>query len=530
MFQSRTMKCALALGLALAAASSVLAQERIAVTVDAGKSGPRINRDIFGQFAEHLGTGIYGGVWVGRDSPIPNVRGIRSDVVAALRAIKVPNVRWPGGCFADEYHWREGVGPADKRPARVNASWGGVIEPNSFGTDEFMDFARQVDTEVFISVNVGSGTVQEAADWLEYLTTDKPTTLAQERAANGHPAPYKIKYLGLGNENWGCGGAMSAENYVEEMKRFAHYSRNLNPAQTGDNAMKRVAVGYDGGDSDYTEEVMKAWKEKVWSWDLEGVSLHSYTIPSGWPPSDVATGFGEADYARMIAKTLDMERLVTRQSAIMDKYDPDKKVGLYVDEWGAWLAPTPGSNPGFLQQQNSLRDAMVAALNLNIFMRHADRVQGTNIAQMINVLQAMILTDGPRMVLTPTYHVYHMYVPFQDATLVPATFNAGTYRHGAVTTPRVDAVAARDKSGRLWLAVTNVDPNNAAQVAVSIPGMRLRSASGRMLTAPKVDSINDFSNASLVSPKAFEANARDGRLVLSVPAKSITVVALDASR
>lgn len=494
------------------------------VRVQADKAGPKINRDIFGQFAEHLGTGIYGGVWVGRDSAIPNVRGIRTDVVQALRAIKVPNVRWPGGCFADEYHWREGIGPAAQRPARLNASWGSVIEPNSFGTHEFMDFADQVGAEVFLSVNVGSGTVQEAADWLEYLTADKPTSLAKERAANGHAAPYKIKYLGLGNENWGCGGAMSNDHYVEEMKRFSHYSRNLNPTQTGDNAMKRVAVGWDSGNSDYTEEVMKAWKSKVWSWDIEGVSLHGYTIPNSWEKKGPSVGFGEDEYAKGIKATLQMKDWIAKQTAIMDRYDPEKKLGLYVDEWGIWVDPNPGSNPGFLQQQNTMRDAVIAALNLNIFMRNADRVRGTNIAQMVNVLQAMILTDGPKMVLTPTYHVYHMYVPFQDATAVPVSFDAGTYSLGTISLPKVDAVAARDSAGKLWLALVNVDPNRPAKISASMAGVKARGASGQVLTAAAVDAHNTFESPREVAPKPFSGRASGGALQFDLAPKSIAVV------
>ncbi len=499
------------------------------VTIQADAPGPRIDRDIFGQFAEHLGTGIYGGVWVGKDSPIPNVRGIRSDVVQALRAIRVPNVRWPGGCFADEYHWRKGIGPGDKRPSTLNASWGGVIEPNSFGTHEFMDFLDQIGAEAYLSVNIGSGTPEEAADWLEYMTADKPTTLAQERAANGHPSPYKIKYLGLGNENWGCGGAMSADHYVEEMKRFAHYTRNLNPAQSGTDAMQRIAVGWDSLDSDYTEAVMKAWKVKVWSWDIEGVSLHNYTV-GGWPPHLPSTGFGEDDYATLLGETLRMDTLIAKQTAIMDRYDPEKKLTLVVDEWGAWLAPTPGSHPGFLQQQNSLRDAILASLNLNIFMRHADRIHLTNIAQMANVLQAMVLTDGPKMVLTPTYHVYRLYVPFQDASFIPVKFDAGTYTHGKISIPRIDVVAARDKAGKLWLALTNVDPNRPARIVAELPGVRALSASGEVLTAAKVDAVNSFAAPAAVSPKPIAAEARGGTLMLTLPAKSVAVVEVKVGR
>lgn len=504
-------------------AAAQTAAAPVVVEVTSASTGATINPNIFGQFAEHLGTGIYGGVWVGPDSPIPNVRGIRTDVVEALRAIKVPNVRWPGGCFADEYHWRDGIGPASQRRQRLNASWGNVIEPNSFGTHEFMDFADQVGAEVFLSVNVGSGTVQEAADWLEYLTADQPTSLAQERAANGHPEPYRIKYLGLGNENWGCGGAMSPEHYVERMKQFAIYSRNLDRAQTGENAMQRVAVGWDSGNEDYTETVMQAWKDKVWSWDIEGVSLHGYTIPNSWEAKGPSVGFGEDEYAKGIRATLKMEGWITAQTAIMDRYDPEKTLALFVDEWGIWADPMPGSNPSFLQQQNTMRDAVIAALNLNIFMRHADRVRGTNIAQMVNVLQAMILTDGPRMVLTPTYHVYEMYVPFQGATLAPSTFDAASYVFGDISVPGADVVAARDAEGRLWLSLVNVDPVQSRTMTVRIAG-DVASATGRVLTAPDVDSHNSFESPDAVGPTPFAGRVSDGVLTFDLPPKSVAVV------
>jgi alpha-L-arabinofuranosidase len=523
-FATLRLTCLLGAGGWLALPLAATAQPApIAVHIDTdAATGQVIDRNIFGQFAEHLGQGIYGGVWVGKGSPIPNVRGIRSDVVAALKAIHVPNVRWPGGCFADEYHWRDGVGPAAARKVHVNSNWGGVPEANTFGTDEFMDFANQIGADAYVSVNVGSGSPQEAADWLEYMTAPTDTTLARERAANGHPAPYKVAILGLGNENWGCGGAMSPEHYVEEMKRFAHYAHNFNPAQHDAGQMKRVAVGWDSGKSDYTEAVMKAWADKVYSWGIEGVSLHNYVV-GGWPPHFPATGFGEDDYAATLREAFNMDRLIVQQTAIMDKYDPGKKVFLSVDEWGAWLAPTPGSHPGFLAQQNSLRDAILAAVNLNIFARHADRVKNANIAQMINVLQAMILTDGPRMVLTPTYHIYHMYVPFQNATLVPLSYDAGRYVHGADSMPRLDALAARDGGGHLWLSLVNIDPDAPARLHVD----HATSATGQVLTAPKVDAVNTFAAPDAVAPRPVKVLAGDQGLVIEVPAKAVMVVRLD---
>lgn len=502
---------------------------QVRLEVQADRPGPTISPDIFGQFAEHLGTGIYGGIWVGTNSPIPNVRGIRSDVVQALRDIHVPNVRWPGGCFGDNYHWRNGIGPRSARPATLNPDWGGVIEPNSFGTEEYFDLLEQIGADSFISENIGSGTVEEAADWFEYMTSVQPTTLAKLRAANGHPAPHKIKVLGLGNENWGCGGAMSPDHYVEEMKRFSHYTRNYNPAQQGGpNAMKRIAVGWDSGNSDYTEAVMKAWSEKVWSWDIDGISLHGYTIPNSWEKKGPSAGFGESEYAKSISATLKMKDWIAKQSAIMDRYDPIRKLGLYVDEWGIWTDPDPGSNPGFLQQQNTLRDAVIAALNLNIFMRNADRVRGANIAQMVNVLQAMILTDGGKMVLTPTYHVYRMYVPFHGATLVPVSFDAGTYAYGNIRLPRVDALAARDTSGQLWLALVNVDPVRPVRFLAAVDGFNARTAAGELLTAGAVDSHNSFEHPRQVVPRPFTARSSGGQVQFDLPPKSVAVLRLFA--
>ncbi len=521
MFKIAIAVVSLASGL-LPAGTATAADAPIEIRIDATKPGPTINRHIFGQFAEHLGRGIYEGIWVGPDSSIPNTRGIRNDVVAALKAIKVPNVRWPGGCFADEYHWRNGIGPRDRRPATLNPNWGGVIEPNVFGTHEFMDFAQQVGADAYLSINVGSGTPAESADWLEYLTTPQPSALGKERAANGRAEPFAIPMLGIGNESWGCGGSMTPEHYVDQLKIYARYARNYNPNQK----MQRIAVGPDGPDTGYTKAVMAAWKNKTWAWDIEGISLHSYTV-GGWPPSFKATGFGEAEYARLLSETRRMESLVSTHGAVMDEFDPQKKIALVVDEWGAWLAPTPGSPEGFLEQQNSQRDALIAALNINIFARHADRVRGANIAQMVNVLQAMILTDKEKMLLTPTYHVFKLYLPFQDATSLPVSYEGGEYAHGDLRLPRVDVIAAKDAGGKIWLAIANLDPNQVAEVAVSSTGAALKTAAGETLTAPKVDSVNTFAAPHAVVPKPLAIRVAAGKARLRLAPASVTVVALN---
>jgi len=504
-----------------------MAAQKVELSVDLSKTGVKIDRNIFGQFAEHLGHGVYEGTWVGPDSKIPNTRGIRNDVVAALKALKVPNVRWPGGCFADEYHWRKGIDA--QRTVTLNPNWGGVVEPNTFGTDEYMDFLNQIGADAYLSVNVGSGTPQEAAEWLEYMTTAQPTTLAKERAANGHPAPYKVLYLGIGNESWDCGGNMTPDYYLSQMKIYSHFVRNFNPAQQDKQQMMKIAVG-PGGDgprwTEWTETVMKAYQHRSWSWDINGLSMHNYTVVK-WPPGYTSVGFGETEYSQILKSTLEMGDLIRKHSAIMDIYDPDKKVALAVDEWGGWYAPLPGSNPGFLVQQNSLRDAILAALNLNIFARHADRVRMANIAQMINVLQAMIMTDKEKIILTPTYYVFKMYVPFQDATFVPVNFDAGSYTHGNMTLPRVDAIAAKDANGKLWVEITNLDPNQAVEIEANLAGVTAKSAAGETLTAPKVDSVNTFASPNTVVPKPVSAKIQSGKLALKLEPKSVTVVSVE---
>jgi alpha-N-arabinofuranosidase len=511
---------------AAALTSPAAAGQKVELSIDPSKTGAKIDRNIFGQFAEHLGHGIYDGIWVGPDSTIPNTRGIRNDVVAALKALRVPNVRWPGGCFADEYHWRNGIGP--QRAVTLNPNWGGVIEPNTFGTQEFMDFLSQIGADAYLSVNVGSGTPHEAADWLEYMTAAQPTTLANLRAANGHPAPYKVGYLGIGNESWDCGGNMTPDYYLDQLKIYSRFVHNYNPAQQDVQQMLKIAVGPGGAEprwTEWTETIMKAYQSHTWSWNINGLSMHSYTVGK-WPPSYKSIGFGETEYAQILEATLDMDGLIKTHSAIMDKYDPQKKVALVIDEWGAWYAPLPGSHPGFLVQQNSLRDAILAALNLNIFARHADRVRGANIAQMINVLQAMIMTDNEKTVLTPTYYVFKMYVPFQDSTFVPLTFDAGSYVHENIHLPRVDAMAANGKDGKLWLEITNLDPNEPAEIELKLAGITAKSAAGETLTAPKVDSINTFDQPNTVVPTPIAAQLRGGKLILMLAPKSVTVVSV----
>jgi alpha-N-arabinofuranosidase len=491
------------------------------LTIHADQPGAIIAPEMHGQFMEHLGRNVYEGIWVGENSPIPNTRGYRNDVLAALKKLGVPVLRWPGGCFADEYHWRDGIGPRDQRPHRVNTFWGGVIETTEFGTHEFFELAEMLGAKTYLAVNVGSGTVEEMSQWIEYITSPSQSTLANERRKNGRDKPWKLDYVGVGNEPWGCGGDMRPEYYADEYKKFA-----LNIKTPPDNRPIEVASGPYGDGYDWTEVLMKNAVKQMGAY-----SLHYYTLPSGSfekPSKGPALNFNEADWIITLKHTLDIDQMIQKHSAIMDKYDPQKRVGFFVDEWGAWYDVEPGTNPGFLFQQNTLRDAVLAGLNLNIFQSHADRVRMTNIAQMINVLQAMVLTDKEKMLLTPTYHVFEMYRPFKGATLLPAELATPQYTHGEVSIPAVSVSAARRADGTLVLALVNSDPNTPARVTTKIAGASAKKISARVLTAPQMNIHNTFDHPDAIEPAAFTGGKRRGdSWVFDLPAKSVVVATLN---
>jgi alpha-N-arabinofuranosidase len=442
------------------------------------------------------------------------------DVVNALKKIKIPDLRWPGGCFADEYHWRDGIGPRAKRPVTLNTNWGGVPETNAFGTHEFLDFAQLIGADAYINANLGTGSPREMAEWLQYMTSDKLTALTAERARNGHPAPWKIAYFAVGNEAWGCGGDMTPERYVDLFRQYATFLKAPNGARP-----TIVASGGNDNDTTWTEALIS----KAPLRNLGAITFHYYTIPGDqWEAKGPSTGFGEDRWISTLAHTLRMDSFIAQNSAVMDKYDPQKKVAFDVDEWGTWYDPETGRVPGFLYQQNTLRDAVVAALNFNIFHRHADRVRMTNIAQMVNVLQAMILTQGPRMVLTPTYHVFRMFSPFQDATLLPTELNAPVYTLGTVTVPSVSLSAARTKDGRIVVALVNLDPNHAMPVSAVLAGASSQRVEGEILTAAAMDARNTFEAPDAVHPVAFTgATLANDTISLTLPAKSVVVLTLN---
>ncbi len=506
--------------LALVSAPMLRADQSATLTLRADQPGAVISREIYGHFAEHLGHCIYEGLWVGPDSSIPNTRGIRNDVVAALKQLQIPVLRWPGGCFADEYHWKDGIGPREKRPAIYNSHWGGVVENNHFGTHEFLDLVEQLGCEAFVSVNVGSGTVQETQQWVEYMTSDAQSPMADLRRANGRDKPWRVKYIGVGNETWGCGGNMRPEYYADVYKHFNTFIKNYDREYR----IQRIACGPSGDDYAWTEELMHSATRH-----MNGLSLHHYTLPTGsWRGSKgTATNFAEDQWFTTMRNTLLMETLVSKHSAIMDKYDPQKKVGLVVDEWGTWYDVEPGTNPGFLRQQNTIRDAVVAGLNLHIFQKHADRVTMANIAQMINVLQAVILTDKEKMILTPTYHVFEMFKVHQGATSLPIELKGPDYVFGAEKLPIVSASASRDAAGKIHVSLVNLHPRDSVTVSAALVGVKGNTVTGRLLTAATMDAHNTFESPETVKPVAFTgAKLADGQLTVELPAKSVVMLEL----
>jgi alpha-N-arabinofuranosidase len=501
-------------------ALSAAGEATASLTIHADRPGAKISRHIYGQFAEHLGHCIYEGLWVGPDSPIPNTKGYRNDVLAALKALKVPQLRWPGGCFADEYHWRDGIGPREKRPSMFNSHWGGVVENNHFGTHEFLDLCEMLDIAPYVCVNVGSGTPQEAMEWVEYMTSPADSPMANLRRANGRDQPWKVPFLAVGNESWGCGGNMRAEFYADNYRRYNTFVKNY--VRGPENRIFRVACGPNEDNYEWTETLMALAGR-----NMNGLALHYYTLPSGsWRGSKgVSKGFDEAAWFATLKNTLRMEELVRKHSEIMDKHDPEKRVALVVDEWGTWYDVEPGSNPGFLYQQNTLRDAIVAALNLHIFHAHADRVTMANIAQMINVLQAMILTDKERMLVTPTYHVFAMFQPHQDATSLPLDLKTPDYVLGEGKIPSVSASASRDAAGAIHVSLANTNPNAAVTVSASLTGLTAKSVTGRILTASAMDAHNTFDAPRTLEPAAFDgAKLTGGTLTINLPAKSEVVL------
>jgi alpha-N-arabinofuranosidase len=510
-------KALLILSVFIFCSQSVFSQkETTVITLKNTEDAPTINKNIYGHFAEHLGKCIYGGFFVGDTSKIPNTNGVRNDIIDALKKLKIPNLRWPGGCFADTYHWKDGIGPKENRPTIVNQWWGGVTEDNSFGTHDFLNLCELLGTEPYLAGNMGSGTVQELADWVQYVNFGGKSPMSDLRVKNGRKEPWKVKIWGVGNEAWGCGGNMTADYYAGEYRKYATFMSDW--SNTG--GLMRVASGANSGDYNWTETLMKNIPGNM----LGGVALHHYSVID-WNKKGDAVDFNEDIYFKTMQQALKMEELVTKHSAIMDKYDPKKKIALVVDEWGGWYEVEKGSNPGFLFQQNTMRDAVLAGATLNIFNNHAERVRMANLAQCVNVLQAVILTDKTKMLLTPTYYVMQMYSVHQDAKLLPLTINSPLYTFNGETLPALSASASKDKNGLVHVSLVNIDSKKENKIEIDINELGIKNVSGTIITSKKLQDHNTFDNPTKIQQTTFKGfEIKKGKLEIILPPFSVVTL------
>jgi len=496
---------------------ATFSQNSMIINADLGKD--IINKHIYGHFSEHLGRCIYGGFYVGEgNAKIPNTQGVRNDVVDALKKLKVPNLRWPGGCFADTYHWKDGVGPKKDRPTMVNTWWGGVTEDNSYGTHDFLNMCELIGAEPYLSANVGSGTVQEVSDWIQYTNFDGVSPMSGWRKENGRDKPWNVKFWGVGNEAWGCGGNMTAEYYANIYRQYATFMTDW----SNSSKLFRIASGASSSDYHWTEVLMRDIPHSM----LEGVALHHYSVID-WNKKGSAKDFSEQQYFQIMQRALLMDELIFKHSNIMDKYDPAKKVALVVDEWGGWYDVETGTNPGFLYQQNTMRDAILAGATLNIFHNHSDRVRMANLAQTVNVLQAVVLTEEEKMLLTPTYHVMEMYNVHQDAILLPMDLKCNQYVFGTEKLPAVSASASRDNQGLTHISLVNIDAKNNQEITIELRGGKYASVTGRILTSDKLQDHNSFDVPQKVKPTNFkQATLSGSTLKVMLPAHSVVVLEL----
>lgn len=475
-----------------------------------------ISKHIYGHFAEHLGRCIYEGFYVGENSPIPNSEGVRNDIIDALKELKIPNLRWPGGCFADTYHWKDGIGPKENRPTIVNTWWGGVTENNSFGTHDFLNLCETLGADPYLSGNVGSGSVQELADWVQYTNFKGKSPMSDLRRENGRDTPWTVKYWGVGNEAWGCGGNMRPEYYADIYRLYATFMSDADV----DGGLYKIASGASNDDYNWTEVLMKNIPHNL----LQGVALHHYSVID-WKAKGPETAFTEDHYFGTMKESWLMNELIEKHVAIMDKYDTEKKVDLIVDEWGGWYNVEEGSNPGFLYQQNTMRDAMIAGMVLNIFNNHADRVKMANLAQTVNVLQAVILTKEEKMILTPTYHVMKMYNVHHDAKLLPLSFESPKYTYNGESLPAITASASVDQNDAVNISLVNIDSKKSNKVSIDLAELKVKKVQGLILKSGKLQDHNTFDKPENIKPVEFKSyQFKQGKLDVELPPFSVVVL------
>ncbi|MDR3702576.1 MAG: alpha-L-arabinofuranosidase C-terminal domain-containing protein [Candidatus Sulfopaludibacter sp.] len=461
-------------------------------------------------FAEHLGSCVYGGLWVGRNSPIPNIDGYRKDAVTYLKELGIPVLRWPGGCFADDYHWRDGIGPYGKRPKRVNLHWGGYVEDNSFGIHEFMGLCKLIGAEPYIAGNVGSGSPDELRNWVEYCNHPGGSTLSDERIANGAREPFNIRYWGVGNENWGCGGPMTPEHYGEMYRIFTNYMRTFGGTQ-----LFLVACGPNGNDMRWSRNLLS--------------TIGAGRLPNGWSThfyegGDLApTKFTTDAMYKQFRVFPNVEQCIVAQRALLDSYDPRRRCGVILDEWGVWdqMVPAEERSNGRLWQQSTMRSAVGAGLGLNIFNRLADKLYMANIAQMVNVLQSILLTDGPEgknTVRTSTYYAFQLFKAHRSNMAVKVETESSD--------PLSLSMSASKSASELVVSFVNPSATADLEVDCTVRGFPARSGTARILHSADLNACNTFENPDALAPKAHNVAVEGGRVRLEAPALSVITAIL----
>lgn len=472
------------------------------VAIHAGLEIGVVHPELHGHFAEHLGSCVYGGLWVGRDSPIPNVDGYRRQAIEYLRTLGIPVLRWPGGCFADDYHWRDGIGPQAKRPRSVNLWWGNYTEDNSFGTHEFIGLCRLIGAEPYLAGNVGSGTPAELRDWVEYCNYPAGSSLSNERAANGSPEPFKVRYWGVGNENWGCGGHLTPDEYAGHYRRFVTYLRTF-----GDTRPFLIACGPNGNDTDWSRRFMDAMRERP---SLHGFAMHFYS--GGKAP---ATKFTVENMREQLSSFSDLEKAVLQQRALLDSYDPERKIGLLVDEWGVWdrMVAEEEKRYGRLWQQITMRSAVAAALGLNVFHRQADKLVMCNIAQIVNVLHSMLLTDGNHCIRTPAYYAFDLLKHHRSRTAVRCDTEDAA--------PLGLSVSASRQEKELVITFVNPKHDAGMKAECSLIGASATGGKARILHHADHNACNTFDAPDTIVPREHTGNFEGSRLRMELPPLSV---------
>jgi alpha-N-arabinofuranosidase len=537
---SAMMGAVLALSSRRVWAKSADAQVEIFLDESKGTIAP----EIYGQFTEHIGGVIYDGVWVGEQSRIPNRYGIRKELVERMNQIHVPILRWPGGCFADSYDWKDGIGPVAQRPkrtnfwevdpdaARLHGKGAQVIEPNEFGTNEFMRFCQLTKAEPYLAVNLRSQPALEFDHWVEYCNAPAGgTTLGDMRAKSGFTDPFNVRYWGVGNESWGCGGNFTPEEYASEFRRYTTWIPEFGVD------LQLIGAGPNGNDIDWTHKFFEqiVTDHPYHNPHFKGWSIHHYASDlSRGKPHDWITGKGDAlkfevvDWYEIMRECYRIEKIMSDQWAVMGQYDPEHQVKLVVDEYGPWYREGTELDPTHIfGQQVTVRDALATALTLDAFNRNCEKVSVATCAQLVNNLNALFLCHEDRFFATPNFYVFEMYAAHQGAQSLRAEFGAPDIhydRDGKDTTFWGLNGSASRKGRTVTLTMVNPSLSSPVDTQIALRGGDATAASGVVLNASDMHAHNTFDQPEAVKSASLAVSVSSGLLKVSIPPASVSKI------